>query len=115
MGDDLTPPEMLTSPIPVPHSTVLRRKDPRLSFLLREGRRRLADRLGKDGVSRRRRRRWILACSAALLSRRCQGQLVELRDRQVAEASNDLSDGAYEHQRARLPRAAEGRDEHLLK
>ena len=115
MGDDLTPPEMLTSPIPVPHSTVLRRKNHRLSFLLREGRRRLADRLGKDGVRRRRRRRWIFAYSAALLSRDCQGELVELCDRQVAEASNDLSEEAYEHQRARFPRATEGRDEYLLK
>ena len=115
MGDDLTPPEMLTSPIPVPHSTVPRREDPRFNLLLRVGRRRLADRLGKDGVSRKRRRRWILAFSAALLSRHCQGELVELRDRQVAEASNYLNDGAYEHQRARLPRATEGREEHLLK
>ena len=115
MGDDLTPPEMLTSPIPVPHSPVLRREDPRFNLLLRVGRRRLADRLGKDGVRRRRWRRGIFAYPAALLSRHCQGELVELRDRQVAEANNDLSDGAYEHQCARFPRAAGGRDEHLLK
>ena len=101
MGDNLTPLEMPASSCPVPHSTVLRRKDPRLNFLLREGKRRLADRLGKDGVRRRRRRSWVFAHSAALLSRDCQGELVELCDRQFAEASNDLGDEAYDHPRRR--------------
>ena len=98
MGDDLTAPYVLTSPIPVPHVTaaVERRQD----FWLRGARRRFSDRFGKDGVRRRRRRRrWILAYSAALLSRDCQGELVELCARQIAKASGDLGDEVKDHPR----------------